>query len=100
MTSVNSRFLRKNGGEGRDSNPRVGLATAVKKLAAALANGDLSVVPSIGFDTMRCRSQDIRTNARLNKTDPGDSADDKIVNRRQATRLRLLQLSEDFVHDS
>jgi hypothetical protein len=30
------------GGEGRDSNPRVVLPTAVKKLTAALANGDLS----------------------------------------------------------
>jgi hypothetical protein len=34
--------LNETGGEGRDSNPRVALATATSKLAAALAIGDLS----------------------------------------------------------
>lgn len=33
----------KNGGEGRDLNPRVVLPTTTNKPAAALANGDLSV---------------------------------------------------------
>jgi len=33
---------KENGGEGRDSNPRVVLTTAAGKPAAALANGDLS----------------------------------------------------------
>jgi hypothetical protein len=32
------------GGEGRDSNPRMVLPTATNKPAAALANGDLSVI--------------------------------------------------------
>ncbi len=39
---IDGKRFRESGGEGRDSNPRVVLATAAGKPAAALANGDLS----------------------------------------------------------
>jgi len=38
------RNFKNIGGEGRDSNPRVVLPTTTNKPAAALANGDLSVI--------------------------------------------------------
>jgi dsRNA-specific ribonuclease len=40
------------GGEGKDSNLRMAFATAASKLAAALANSDLSTYTSLGVPTV------------------------------------------------
>jgi hypothetical protein len=57
-----SRYEQKFGGEGKDSNLRVVLPTAASKLAAALANGDLSACGTTDYkklSTLVALSRDV-----------------------------------------